>query len=94
MLAQNLLLTNINVNLLQCLKRSIRNSKKIKILAAFIMESGVRLILDDLIYYAGIIGNKFLCFLKNKKDWHDTGDREKIHNLYFQTSTRLEHQKN
>ena len=50
MISRNALLTNTDITLLSCLKESIRNSKKIKILAAFIMESGVRLILDDLIY--------------------------------------------
>ena len=50
MLMQNTLLTNTNANLLSSFKLAIRNSSKIKILAAFIMESGVRLILDDLIY--------------------------------------------
>jgi len=50
MLPQNTLLTNTNFSLLSSLKQAIRNSSKIKILAAFIMESGVRLILDDLIY--------------------------------------------
>src|SRR5665647_1323567 len=50
MISRNALLTNTDTTLLSCLKESIRNSKKIRILAAFIMESGVRLILDDLIY--------------------------------------------
>ena len=50
MIPQNTLLTNTNISLLSSLKQAIRNSSKIKILAAFIMESGVRLILDDLIY--------------------------------------------
>jgi HKD family nuclease len=50
MISRNALLTNTDITLLSYLKESIRNSKKIKILAAFIMESGVRLILDDLIY--------------------------------------------
>ena len=50
MLPQNTLITNTDTSLLSSLKQAIRNSSKIKILAAFIMESGVRLILDDLIY--------------------------------------------
>jgi HKD family nuclease len=50
MISRNALLTNTDITLLSCLKESIRNSKKIKILAVFIMKSGVRLILDDLIY--------------------------------------------
>jgi superfamily II DNA or RNA helicase/HKD family nuclease len=50
MIPQNTLLTNTKATLLSSLKQAIRNSSKIKILAAFIMESGVRLILDDLIY--------------------------------------------
>ncbi len=50
MLPQNALITNKDTRLLEPLKQAIRNSSKIKILAAFIMESGVKLILDDLIY--------------------------------------------
>jgi HKD family nuclease len=52
MIARNTLPTNTDIKLLSCLKDSIRNSNKIKILAAFIMEAGTRLILDDLIYAA------------------------------------------
>lgn len=50
MLQQNTLITNSNTNLLPHLKEAIRNSNKIKILAAFIKESGVDLIIDDLIH--------------------------------------------
>lgn len=50
MLPQNSLITNTNSNLLPHLKEAIRNSNKIKILAAFIKESGVDLIIDDLVH--------------------------------------------
>lgn len=50
MALENKLITNTDIKLLSCIKQAIRNSKKIKLLSAFIMESGVRLILDDLIY--------------------------------------------
>lgn len=45
-----ILLTNTDISLCSCLRQAIRKSKNIKILAAFIMESGVRLIIDDLKY--------------------------------------------
>jgi len=46
----NVLITNTDIKLSSCLKQAIRKSKSIKIIAAFIMESGVRLIIDDLRY--------------------------------------------
>ena len=46
----NALITNNDIKLGTCLKQAIRKSKSIKIIAAFIMESGVRIILDDLKY--------------------------------------------
>ncbi|NLX77056.1 MAG: DEAD/DEAH box helicase family protein [Clostridiaceae bacterium] len=42
------LITNNEVTLGSCLKHAIRKSKKIRIIAAFIRESGIRLILEDL----------------------------------------------
>ena len=46
----NALITNTDISLSSCLKQAIRKAKTIKIIAAFIMESGVRLIIDDLRY--------------------------------------------
>jgi len=42
------LITNSEVTLGTCLRDAIRKSKKIRIIAAFIRESGIRLILEDL----------------------------------------------
>ncbi|QNU66020.1 DEAD/DEAH box helicase family protein [Ruminiclostridium herbifermentans] len=80
MLSQNALITNTNSNLLPHLKEAIRNSNKIKILVAFIKESGVDLIIDDLVhalrngaqiqiltgYYLGITEPSALYLLKMK----------------------------
>ena len=80
MIPQNALITNSNTNLLPHLKEAIRNSNKIKLLAAFIKESGVNLIIDDLIhalrkgaqiqiltgYYLGITEPSALYLLKMK----------------------------
>ncbi|OPZ93982.1 MAG: type I restriction enzyme EcoKI subunit R [Firmicutes bacterium ADurb.Bin419] len=44
------LITNTDISMGSCLKQAIRKANTIKILAAFIMESGVRLIIDDLKY--------------------------------------------
>lgn len=86
MIPQNSLITNTNTNLLPHLKEAIRNSNKIKILAAFIKESGVDLITDDLIhamnngtqiqiltgYYLGITEPSALYLLKMKLgEWAD-----------------------
>jgi len=48
--SSNALITNNDIKMETCLKQAIRKSKSIKIIAAFIMESGVKLILDDLKY--------------------------------------------
>lgn len=80
MLPQNALITNSNTYLLSHIKEAIRHSNKIKILAAFIKESGVNLIIDDLIfalqrgaqiqiltgYYLGITEPSALYLLKMK----------------------------
>jgi superfamily II DNA or RNA helicase/HKD family nuclease len=42
------LITNSEITLGSCLRDAIRRSKKIRIIAAFIRESGIRLILEDL----------------------------------------------
>lgn len=44
------LITNNEITLGSCLKEAIRKSRKIRIVAAFIRESGIRLILEDLRY--------------------------------------------
>lgn len=49
-LSKNTLITNTEIKLSSCLKQAIRKSTSIKILAAFIMESGITLIIDDLRY--------------------------------------------
>ena len=46
----NALITNTDIKLSACLKQAIRNAKSIRIIAAFVMESGVRLLIDDLNY--------------------------------------------
>lgn len=48
----NALITNTDIKLGPCLKQAIRNAKSIRIIAAFVMESGVRLLIDDLNYAA------------------------------------------
>jgi len=42
------LVTNNEVTFGSCLKQAIRKSRKIRMIAAFIRESGIRFILDDL----------------------------------------------
>ena len=42
------LITNNEVTFGSCLRHAIRKSKSIKMIAAFVRESGIRLILDDL----------------------------------------------
>jgi HKD family nuclease len=50
----NALITNNDLTFGSCLRQTIRKSKSIKMITAFIRESGVRLILEDLKYAANM----------------------------------------